>query len=177
MAAAPEPDGGGRIGGRHVGAQKSRSAAADRPFPVGDSAHLWNTKAQLQYLQHVLGTLPGPDAPPIKRDLKPIQRIAKRLKEAQVEELVEAYKSGATTYQLADRFGIKRQTVSSILKRNGVTPRWRRLTKANVDEAERLYARGLSLARVADRLKVDPETVRLRLHKRGVRMRDPHDRS
>ncbi|WP_206306157.1 hypothetical protein [Streptomyces humi] len=77
---------------------------------------------------------------------------------------------------MAERFGIKRQTVSSILKRNGVTPRWRRLTEANVDEAERLYATGLSTARVADRLKVDPETVRLRLRKRGVQMRDPHER-
>lgn len=176
MATTPGPDGGGRIGGRHVGAQKSRSAAADRPFPVGDGGPNWNTKAQLAYLRHVLGTLPGPDAPPIKREPKRTQRIAKRLKEAQVEELVAAYKSGSTTYQLADHFGIKRQTVSGILKRNGVTPRWRRLTEANVDEAQRLYARGLSLARVADRLKVDPETVRLRLHKRGVRMRDPHDR-
>ncbi|KAB1150719.1 hypothetical protein F7R91_01700 [Streptomyces luteolifulvus] len=156
--------------------KKAGPPAADRPFPVGDGGPHWNTKAQLQYLRHVLGTMPGPEVPPVKRKPKPTRRAVKRLKPAQVEELVEAYKAGATTYQLADRFGIKRQTVSDILKRNGVTPRWRRLTEANVDEAERLYATGLSTARVADRLKVDPETVRLRLRKRGVQMRDPHER-
>ncbi|MDV7219169.1 helix-turn-helix domain-containing protein [Streptomyces prunicolor] len=143
---------------------------------MGDSAHLWNTKAQLQYLQHVLGTLPGPDAAPTKQKPRQVRRVAKRLKDAQVQELVADYKAGATTYQLAERFGIKRQTVSSILKRNGITPRWRRLTEANVDEAQRLYAQGMSLARIADRFKVDDETVRLRLRKRGVQMRDPHDR-
>ncbi|MER6626771.1 helix-turn-helix domain-containing protein [Streptomyces sp. NPDC000987] len=105
---------------------------------------------------------------------RPTQRVAKRLKDAQVAELVEAYQAGSTTYQLAERFGIKRQTVSNILKRQGVETRWKRLTEADVDKAEHLYARGLSLARIADRLKVDPETVRLRLRKRGVQMRDPH---
>ena len=143
---------------------------------VGDGGPCWNTKAQLRYLQHVLGTMPGPEVPPVKREPKRARRAAKRLKAAQVVELVEAYKAGATTYQLAERFDIKRQTVSDILRRNGVTPRWRRLTEENIDEAERLYARGMSSARIADRLKVDPETVRLRLRKRGVQMRDPHDR-
>ncbi|MFD3520725.1 hypothetical protein [Streptomyces sp. NPDC058653] len=91
--------------------------------------------------------------------------------------MVEAYEAGATAYQLAERFGIKRQTVSAILKRNSITPRWRRLTDADMDQAEHLYIhQRMSTARIADRLKVDPETVRLRLHKRGVRMRDPHDR-
>lgn len=144
---------------------------------MGDGGPGWNTKAHLQYLQRVLGSMPGPDAPPIKRQQKQARRVAKRLKESQVTELVGAYKDGASTYQLADRFGIKRQTVSDILKRNGVTPRWRRLTEADVDRAEHLYIhQRMSAARIADRLKVDPETVRLRLRNRGVQMRDPHDR-
>ncbi|MEV5532615.1 hypothetical protein [Streptomyces prunicolor] len=144
---------------------------------MGDKVLDWNTKYRLQALRSLLGTLPGPDAPPIKRKPKPIRRVAKRLKEAQVTELVEAYGAGASTYQLADHFGIKRQTVSNILKRNGITPRWRRLTEADVDRAEHLYIhQRMSTARIADRLKVDPETVRLRLRNRGVQMRDPHDR-
>lgn len=57
--------------------------------------------------------MPGPEVPPAKQEQpKRPRRAAKRLKAAQVAELVEAYKSGATTYQLAERFGIKRQTVS-----------------------------------------------------------------
>ncbi|WP_052318964.1 helix-turn-helix domain-containing protein [Streptomyces pluripotens] len=91
-----------------------------------------------------------------------------------MQELVTAYEVGATVYQLADRFGIERRTVSKILKRQGVATRWQRLSEADVDEAERLYAKGLSLARVAERLDVAADTVRLRLLKRGVKMRDPH---
>ncbi|WP_078622986.1 hypothetical protein [Streptomyces prunicolor] len=144
---------------------------------MGDKVLDWNTKYRLQALRNLLASLPGPEAPPIERVPKPPRRVAKRLKAPEVAELVKAYRSGATTYQLADRFRIKRQTVSGILKRHGITPRWRRLTEANVDEAERLYVhQGLSTARIADRLSVDPETVRLRLRKRGVKMRDPHDR-
>ncbi|MBK3640477.1 hypothetical protein [Streptomyces sp. MBT33] len=108
---------------------------------------------------------------------RPKRNRAKRLKEPQVKELIDAYTQGASTYQLAERYDIKRQTVSSILKRNGVTPRWRRLAETDMDYAEHLYTyQDMSAARIADRLKVDPETVRLRLRKRGVQMRDPHDR-
>lgn len=143
---------------------------------MGDGGPHWNTKARLRALRDLLGALPDTSAPLPVQAPRPKRNKAKRLKEAQVKELVDAYAEGASTHQLADRFDIKRQTVSSILKRNGITPRWRRLTEEDVDQAERLYVRGLSLARVADRLKVDPETVRLRLRKRGVQMRDPHDR-
>ena len=145
---------------------------------VGDGRPDWNTQYRLQALRSLLGSLPGPDTPPIRRKPKPTRRsAAKRLKKVQVVELIEAYEAGTTTYHLAEHFGIRRQTVSAILKRNSITPRWRRLTEADVDEAERLYGQGMSLVRVADRLKVGSETVRLRLRKRGVQMRDPHDRS
>ncbi|MDH6217096.1 hypothetical protein [Streptomyces pseudovenezuelae] len=152
---------------------------ADRPLPaVGDKGPNWNTKARLRVLRDLLAALPDPSAPAPKRERRPAPGKAKRLKDAQVKELVGAYRTGVSTYQLAERFGIKRQTVSAILKRNGVTPRWRRLREEDVDQAERLYThQRMSVARIADRMKVDPETVRLRLRKRGVKMRDPHDRS
>lgn len=144
---------------------------------MGDKGSDWNTRPRLRALRDLLGALLDPSTPLPGQAQRPKRKKAKRLKEAQVAELVEAYKDGASTYQLADHFGIKRQTVSDILKRNGVTPRWRRLTDADVDQAEDLYIhQRMSTARIADRLRVDPETVRLRLHKRGVRMRDPHDR-
>ncbi|MFJ8848686.1 hypothetical protein ACIRFF_38025 [Streptomyces cyaneofuscatus] len=144
---------------------------------MGDKGPDWNTKYKLRALRDLLATLPDPSAPLPKRERRPSQGKAKRLKNDQVTELIDAYRRGATTYQLADRFEIERQTVSALLKRNGVTSRRRRLTEANVDEAERLYVQGMSLARIADRMHVDDETVRLRLRKRGVQMRDPHHRS
>lgn len=141
---------------------------------MGDGAHLWNTKAQLQYLQHVAANLPGQDAPPVEREPRPTPKVARRLKDHEVKELVAAYEAGSTLRQLAERFKIERRTVSNILKRQGVSTRWRRLSEADVDKAEHLYAQGWSTARIADLFKVDPETVRLRLRKRGAQMRDPH---
>jgi hypothetical protein len=143
---------------------------------VGDADHLWNTKAQLQYLQHVAANLPGPDAAPVDRGPRLTPKVARRLKDHEIKELVAAYEAGSTARQFAERFRIERRTVSNILKRQGVATRWRRLTEADVDKAEHLYGQGWSAARIADLLKVDPETVRLRLRKRGVQMRDPHQR-
>lgn len=91
-----------------------------------------------------------------------------------MDQLVAAYETGATVYQLADRFKINRRTVSQIIKRRGVETRWKRLTEGDVNEAERLYTQGWSLARVGERLGVSDDAVRLRLLKRGVQMRDPH---
>lgn len=143
---------------------------------VGDGAHPWNTKAQLQYLQHVAANLPGPDAPPAEPEPRQTPKVARRLKDHEIKELVTAYEAGSTLRQLAERFKIERRTVSNIVKRQGVATRWRRLSEADVDKAEHLYTQGWSTARIADLLKVDPETVRLRLRKRGMQMRDPHQR-
>jgi len=145
-------------------------------YLVGDKAHLWNDRYRLQALKHLLATLPDPTTPAPEPGLRPKHRVAKRRKEDQVKELVEAYKAGATVYELADRFSVERRTVSKILKREGVETRWIRLTEADVDEAERLYATGLSTAHIAKHFDVRPDTVRLRLRKRGVKMRGPHER-
>lgn len=110
----------------------------------------------------------------MEREPRPTPKVARRLKDHEVKELVAAYEAGSTLRQLAERFKIERRTVSNILKRQGVSTRWRRLSEADVDKAEHLYAQGWSTARIADLFKVDPETVRLRLRKRGAQMRDPH---
>ena len=143
---------------------------------MGDKAHLWNDSPRLQALKHLIATLPDPTTPAPQQKPRPKHRTAKQLKEQQVQSLVQAYEAGATVYELGDRFGIERRTVSKILKREGIETRWIRLTEEDVDEAERLYATGLSTARIAERFNVHADTVRLRLRKRGVKMRDPHER-
>lgn len=60
-------------------------------------------------------------APP-KIQISPRQR-AKLLIPEQVDELVEAYQCGDSTYMLARRFGIHRGTVTAHLERNGITRR------------------------------------------------------
>jgi hypothetical protein len=96
----------------------------------------------------------------------------RRLPDAQGQQLIEGYQSGATVYELGDQFGIERRTVSAILHRHGVPMRRRGLSEEQIDDAVRLYNQGCSLARIAARTDVAAGTVRQRLHERGVTMRD-----
>lgn len=142
---------------------------------MGDKRADWNTKAQLQALRHLAASLPGPEAPSVKREPTPIPRTAKQIKGEQAQALIVAYEAGATLAALSQRFGVSRQTVSSILKRHDITPHWsRRITSEEVDEAVRLYEQGLSLARVGQRFNTTDDTIRRHLLKRGVKMRDTH---
>jgi DNA invertase Pin-like site-specific DNA recombinase len=111
-----------------------------------------------------------------RRPRSPKPGRARQLDDQQVQRLIEGYQVGATAYELGDRFGIARQTVGKILKREGVTMRRRGLTPGQVDEAVRLYKAGWSLTRIGERMGVDPTTVLNRLRERGVRTRDPHGR-
>lgn len=90
--------------------------------------------------------------------------------------LIEGYLAGATVHELGDRFGVSRQTVGAILKRQGVPMRRRGLSPEQIDEAARLYESGWSLARIGTRLGVDSTTVLNRLRERGVRTRDAQGR-
>src|SRR5262249_13386053 len=119
---------------------------------------------------------PGPDAPlrASSRQRKPGR--ARRLNSEQVQQLVEGYEAGATVYELGERFGIARQTVSEVLKRNGVAMRRRGIPPEQVEEAVQLYADGQSLARIGEQLGVDATTVLNRLRERGVRTRDAQGR-
>jgi transposase-like protein len=47
----------------------------------------------------------------------------RRLSGEQIEDMVEQYRNGKTVYELAPSFGIARQTVGIILRRQGVDTR------------------------------------------------------
>jgi hypothetical protein len=68
--------------------------------------------------------------------------IHRRLRRAQVEELVIGYKTGSTVYQLSEQFRINRGTVSKLLERQGVPRRNRSLSPAQIERATELYATG-----------------------------------
>jgi hypothetical protein len=102
----------------------------------------------------------------------PRKQVHRRLRPAEIEELVAGYQAGATACQLADRFRIHRTTVLSLLERQSVTRRNRRLSSTEINQARELYAAGQSLAKVGKQLGCHASTVRLVLLKAGVRMRD-----
>ena len=135
-----------------------------------------NTKDQVRALEELREKLPSldtPEPPSIKRD-RPGR--ARQLDTDQVEQLITGYRSGATVYELGDRFGVERRTVSNILHRHDVPMRRRGLSPDQVDHAIHLYDLGWSLARVGDRLGVNHTTVLNKLRERGIPTRDTHGR-
>lgn len=74
------------------------------------------------------------------------------LGETDRQQLIDAYRTGATVYELGDEFGISRVTVSAILHRHSVPMRRRGLPAEQVDDATPLYRQGWSLARIGTRL-------------------------
>jgi hypothetical protein len=154
----------------------TRNTQNPRPTAKTNSEWTWggyyNTKAQVSELEALLAKLPNPSKPCLRTSKKPLPKTAKQLKADQVRDLIARYQSGATVYELGDRFGIERRTVSTILHRHGVPIRCRSLSSEQVDAAIDLYNSGWSLARVGERLAVDPTTALNRLREYGVRARD-----
>ena len=100
----------------------------------------------------------------------------KWLQPEEVDELVCAYESGLTVYELAKRFECHRTTVSEHLKSRGVVMRLKPMTDEEINRAIELYGSGLSFAKVGKTLGRDGETIRQRLIERGATMRDSHGR-
>ena len=104
------------------------------------------------------------------RHSNPAQR---RLSPATVDDIVEAYRAGATISQFAVEFGIHRTTVAGHLDRRGI-PRHNDHTAWGdglLRQAAELYATGLSLADVAQQFGIDAQTVANRFRRAGVSVR------
>jgi IS30 family transposase len=90
--------------------------------------------------------------------------------------VIDAYKAGTTMTALAKRYDVKRETISKLLRREGVTIRVRRaMSRAEIDQAVQLYKGGLSLQKIGDQLGWDHNTIYRHLKKRAVVMRGPSD--
>ncbi|WP_436495595.1 helix-turn-helix domain-containing protein [Actinokineospora sp. HUAS TT18] len=148
----------------------------DETYMVGDKPPHWNPAQQLSHLRSIISQLPDLDGS--SESGKPraaMPRRAKQLKGERALALIDAYVAGASTREVAERFGIHRLTVSKILKAHGVEARKRRLTKDEIDLAVNLYEQGMSQATIAERIGASPDGIRNQLLKRGVKMRGPHD--
>jgi hypothetical protein len=108
-------------------------------------------------------------------DRQPLRwgKRAVRLNDNQLTSIIEAYKAGETTYQLAIRFGANRRTIAEQLKHQGVRLRRQTPTDAMVADIIRLYVAGLSAARVSERVGFAPDTVLNHLRMNGIDRRAP----
>ena len=134
----------------------------------------YNTKQQVRTLEALIKSLPDPSAPFEGRHLMRLTRTARRLPTEQADELVAAYVAGDSVHDLAQRFGVSRESVNQIVRRRDIPLRPRGLSPEQIDEAVRLYEQGSSLAGIGKRMDVDARTVHRRLVERGVPMRDSH---
>ena len=107
---------------------------------------------------------------------RPRRQQQRRLNAKEVSEVVTAYRSGETVYTLAERYGCHRNTISRILKSNGVKLANTPTAQATVDEIVRLYKAGLPMTQVSREVGVSAKTVFNYLRASGIRTRDSHGR-
>ena len=77
-------------------------------------------------------------------------KTARPLRPADVDNLVDAYRAGATVRELAERYGVHRVTIGRNLQARGVSTRQPALSASDVPRAARLYESGWSLAKIAE---------------------------
>jgi DNA-binding CsgD family transcriptional regulator len=106
----------------------------------------------------------------------PVVKRAKWLNATELSQLVERYEAGATTYDLADQFGIARETVARRLKAEGIKLRRTKITAADLSRAVELYATGLSTIKIGVILNRRHSTVWYALKTAGVQLRGAHER-
>ena len=99
--------------------------------------------------------------------------VQKRLHRSEVDELVAAYRAGASVEALAERFGVHQTTAVAHLRRQQVERRaaFTAWDHDDLSAAAAHYASGASLASVAARFGVDPSTVANRFRRAGVAVR------
>lgn len=97
--------------------------------------------------------------------------ICRRLRDEQVAELVELYRSGVGTPSLSERFGISKPSVLELLHDHGVRMRRQPLTKAQRARAVHLYEEGLAIKPIAAELSSSFGAVHRVLKAEGVRLR------
>jgi DNA-binding CsgD family transcriptional regulator len=104
-------------------------------------------------------------------------RMTRRLTPDELSQVLELYRLGTSTYQLARQFGTDRPTITTHLRQGGVELRPRqKLTPELIEQAKRLYADGQSLAAIGKQLGLTPTAIGTGLKGAGVTLRDTHGR-
>lgn len=100
---------------------------------------------------------PGDPVTPPAQTPRPLRR---RLQPALITELVEKYRSGATTPSLCVEYSISKGGLLKLLRDQGVQLRRQSLSDEQIREAIALYRKGQSLATIAADLEVSYNCVR-----------------
>lgn len=105
-----------------------------------------------------------------------IRQPQKKLTEEETAQAIAEYSSGMTTYELADKYGCNRQTISAVLKRNGVTvTKCKALKKIDAEEVIALYEDLITTEKIAQKFGVSPQTIIKCLHSHNIKIRTRWD--
>ncbi len=104
--------------------------------------------------------------------VKGISQQQKHLKPEEIEQIVQRYHNGESTYELAEAFGCHRSTIANNLRKRGIKVS---IEKIDLEEAITLYQSGWTTKQLADRYHISDNAVSRRLKKAGVRMRTRWD--
>jgi hypothetical protein len=104
--------------------------------------------------------------------VKPLDDVFTDEPEFAVDQIVAKYESRISTNQLKDEHHLGKDTISALLKANGVALRRQGLNNEETREAANLYTTGHSLAWIANYFGgISPTTVARALRRRGVQLR------
>ena len=92
--------------------------------------------------------------------VKGISQQQKHLKPEEIEQIVQRYQNGESTYELAEVFGCHRSTIANNLRKQGVKVS---IEKINLEEAIMLYESGWTTKQLADRYHISDNAVSRRL--------------
>lgn len=105
-----------------------------------------------------------------------LRQTQKWLSAEEVEQVISEYKEGKTTYELAERFGCHRQTISATLKKHGVeVDKCKARKKLDTDVVVAMYAEMRTTEEIAGHFGVSSYTVNRCLRENGVKIRSRWD--
>jgi hypothetical protein len=112
---------------------------------------------------------------PVKSVIPRAHALERRLNPEAVQQLLDDYRTGISSNQLAVRYCLSRGSVQRLLRESGVPRRYQAMIDLEVDQASELYRSGLTISEVAARLNRPWSTVQTALTRRDVVMRSRHD--
>lgn len=152
-----------------------------RMFLVGLTGLKSNFKVISEKVKAIKASTPVESAPdPNLTDLsydpnsivKGISQQQKHLKSEEIEQIVERYQAGESTYELAEEFNCHRSTIANNLRKQGIKVS---IEKINLDEAIKLYESGWTTKQLGDKYHISDNAVSRRLRAAGVKMRTRWD--
>ncbi len=93
--------------------------------------------------------------------LRRIENLRTSLTAAEVDRLVDDYRSGVSVNELAERYGVHRAMVSAHLTRCGVVRRRPGLGVEEAAEAVKLHLGGVSMRAIARSMGVDRKAIQV----------------